>query len=175
MALKRGIVELQDHNPKWKELYAKEAKTLKEVLGDRIIEIEHVGSTSIEGLKAKPIIDMLVVINSLDEIPEIEELLKDYDYSNRGSQGVSDRCFFAKGPEESRSHYVHFTEPKSETYYHLKYFKKYLLEHEEYKQKYCNLKQELAIKYADERSKYTASKNDFIKSVIKLAREEYDD
>ena len=70
-------------------------KLLKEVLGDRIIEIHHIGSTSIEGLKAKPVIDILVVINSLDEITEIEEMLKPYDYENRGQQVVPDRYFFA--------------------------------------------------------------------------------
>ena len=71
MALKRGIVELAEYNSNWKKEYEKEEKLLKEVLGDRIIEIHHIGSTSIEGLKAKPVIDILVVINSLDEITEI--------------------------------------------------------------------------------------------------------
>ena len=174
MALKRGIVELEDYNPLWKEDYLKEEKLLKEVLKDRIIEIEHIGSTSIEGLKAKPVIDILIVIKSLDEISEIEEILKDYDYTNRGQQGVPDRYFFAKGPEDARTHYIHFTEPNSNTYVNQVYFKKYLIEHPEYIEKYCSLKQELASKYADERPKYTAGKNDFIKNVIELAKEEYD-
>ena len=175
MALKRGIVELDDYNSKWKEEYLKEEKLLKKVLKDKILHIEHVGSTSIEGLKAKPVIDILIVIKSLKEIDEIEELLKKYDYSNRGPQGVEDRFFFAKGPEDSRTHYIHFTEPNSNTYYNLVYFKKYLIEHPEYIKKYCDLKQDLATKYADERPKYTAGKNDFIKNVVSLAKEEYDD
>lgn len=50
-----------------------------------------------------------------------------------------------------------------------------MIEHPEYIRKYCDLKQELAIKYADERSKYTAGKNEFITSVINLAKKEYDD
>lgn len=175
MALKRGIVELAEYNSNWKKEYEKEEKLLKEVLGDRIIEIHHIGSTSIEGLKAKPVIDILVVINSLDEITEIEEMLKPYDYENRGQQGVPDRYFFAKSPEDARSHYIHFVEPNSKTYYNQVYFKKYLIEHPEYIKKYCDLKQELAEKYADERPKYTAGKNEFITSVISLAKEEYDD
>lgn len=175
MALKRGIVELSDYNPEWKKEYLKEEKLLKKVLKDYIIHIEHVGSTSIEGLKAKPVIDIIIVIKSLKEIPEIENILKDYDYSNRGPQGVDDRMFFAKGPEDGRTHYIHFTEPKSNTYYDLVYFKRYLLEHPEYIKKYCELKQELASKYAEERSKYTAGKNEFIKDVIAKAKEEYHD
>ena len=175
MALKRGIVELAEYNLNWKKEYEKEEKLLKEVLGDRIIEIHHIGSTSIEGLKAKPVIDIIVVINRLDEINEIEEMLKPYDYENRGQQGVPDRYFFSKGPEDERSHYIHFVEPNSKTYYNQIYFKKYLIEHPEYIKKYCDLKQELAEKYADERPKYTAGKNEFITSVINLAKEEYDD
>lgn len=175
MALKRGIVELNDYNPNWKKEYLKEEKLLKKVLKDYIIHIEHVGSTSIKGLKAKPVIDIIIVIKSLKEIPEIENILKAYDYSNRGPQGVDDRMFFAKGPEDGRTHYIHFTEPKSNTYYDLVYFKRYLLEHPEYIKKYCELKQELASKYAEERSKYTAGKNEFIKDVIAKAKEEYHD
>ena len=175
MALKRGIVKLCDYNLNWKEEYLKEEKLLKEVLKDYILDIQHVGSTSIEGLKAKPIIDILIVIKSLDDIEKIENILKKYDYENRGQQGVSDRFFFAKGKEDARTHYIHFTESKSNTYYDLVYFKKYLIEHPEYIKKYCNLKQELATLYANERPKYTASKNDFIKNVIKLAKEEYHD
>lgn len=175
MTLKRGIVELAEYNSNWKEEYEREEKLLKEVLGERIIAIHHIGSTSIEGLKAKPVIDILVVINSLDEITEIEEILRPYYYENRGQQGVPDRYFFAKGPEDARSHYIHFVEPNSKTYYNQVYFKKYLIEHPEYIKKYCDLKQELAEKYPDERPKYTQGKNEFITSVINLAKEEYDD
>lgn len=175
MALKRGIVELEEYNSNWKKEYEKEEKLLKNVLGSRIIEIHHIGSTSIEGLSAKPIIDILIVINSLEDIKEIEELLKPYGYENRGEQGVPDRRFFAKGSEDARSHYLHFVEPHSKTYYNQVYFKKYLIEHPEYIKKYCDLKQKLAEKYKDERPKYTAGKNEFITMVVNLAKEEYDD
>ncbi|MDO5569012.1 MAG: GrpB family protein [bacterium] len=175
MALQRGIVELENYNKKWKEDYESEKKLLEDVLGDKIIEIHHIGSTSIDGLMAKPVIDILIVIKSLNEINQIEEILKDYDYENRGQQVVSDRFFFAKGPEIARSHYIHFTEPNSNTYYNQVYFKRYLIEHPEYIKKYCDLKQVLAEKYADERPKYTQGKNEFITEVIRLAKEEYND
>lgn len=173
MALQRGIVELDNFSLEWAKDYEKEKKLLKEVLGDRALEIHHVGSTSIKGLNAKPIIDILVAIEDLNMIEEIEELLKEYDYSNRGHQGVEDRYFFAKGPEEARTHYIHFVEPNNNTYYNLVLFKKYLIEHEEYIKKYCDLKQELAEKYPDDRKKYTAGKSEFISEVVRLARDEY--
>ena len=96
MSLKRGIVELVDYDEKWQEEYKKEEKLLKNVLGERIKEIHHIGSTSIPGLKAKPIIDILVVISDFDEIQEIEKELSSYGYENRGHQGVADRYFLQK-------------------------------------------------------------------------------
>lgn len=173
MALQRGIVELEDYNNGWGKEYLEEELLLKSILGDRIIEIHHVGSTAIKGLRAKPIIDILLVISSLDMVSELEELLKDYGYTNRGPHGVGDRYFFAKGPDEARTHYVHVVEPKSDTYYNQLLFRDYLNEHQEYVKKYCDLKQELAIKYADDRKKYTAGKSEFITDVIRLAKEEY--
>ena len=175
MALKRGIVELEEFNEKWFNEYETEREFLEEKLSGILREIHHVGSTSIKGLMAKPVIDILVVIDDLNNIEEVEERLLDYGYSNRGHQGVEDRYFFAKGPEDSRTHYIHFVEKNSNTYYNLVYFKKYLLDHIEYIKEYCDLKQDLALKYPEERSKYTAGKNEFITDIIKKAKEEYDD
>ena len=175
MALKRGIVKLENYNKNWKKEYQKEATFLKEILKDYILEIEHVGSTSVEGLLAKPIIDILIVINSFDDIPKIKNLLKDYGYINHGSHGIIDRYFFTKGPDEARTHYLHFTTPKSNTYYDLKYFKKYLINHPEYIKQYAKLKEDLASKYSNERPKYTSGKHEFISKVISLAKEEYGD
>lgn len=173
MALKRGIVELEEYSEKWNEEYLEEEKLLKEVLGDIIVSIHHVGSTSIKGLKAKPIIDILLIINNFDVINIMEEKLVDYDYTNRGAQGVLDRYLFVKGPEDARTHYVHIALPNSDTYYNQILFRDYLNKYPEYIEKYCNLKEELAVKYASDRKKYTAGKSEFINDVIKLAKKEF--
>lgn len=173
MPLQRGIVKLEDYNEKWHDDYIVEEKLLMDVLGDIILEIHHVGSTAIKGLMAKPIIDILLVVNSLEQIEEIEKRLVNLGYINMGCQGIEDRYFFPKGSDEARTHYLHIVEPKSETYYNQILFRNYLNEHQEYVKKYCDLKQELALKYACDRKKYTAAKSDFIKSVVKLAKEEY--
>ncbi len=147
MALKRGTVKLENYQDNWNTEYEKERNLLLKVLKDYIKEIHHVGSTSIKGLKSKPIIDILIVIDNLNQIPEIEEILNNYDYSNRGTHGIEDRYFFAKGSEEARTHYLHITLNKSDTYYNQLYFKKYLTDHPEYIEKYCHIKEELANKY----------------------------
>lgn len=174
MALKRGIVKLDEYTNDWEKEYLKEEKLLKSLLKDKIIETHHIGSTSIPGLKAKPIIDILIVLKDFDCIDDITNILEHYGYENRGKQGIDDRFFFAKGPDDARTHYIHFTLPNSDTYYNQIYFKKYLIEHPEYIQKYCDLKEKLAKQYANDRPKYTKGKDEFIKSVIAKANQEYD-
>ena len=73
MGLKRGTVKLESYDKKWEESYLKEEKNLKQQLKDIIVEVHHVGSTSIKGLIAKPIIDILVVIKTFDKIVIFEE------------------------------------------------------------------------------------------------------
>ena len=173
MALKRGIVKLIEYDPNWEKEYEIEKTFLKKILSNYIIEIHHVGSTSIPGMMAKPIVDILVVVNSLDLMPEIEEILTKYDYHKGGRDDIADKVFFAKGPDEARSHYLHFTTLYSDTYYSQLYFKRYLINHPDYFKKYFNLKKKLATKYADNRDKYTESKSGFINEVIELAKKEY--
>lgn len=109
----------------------------------------------IPGLKAKPIIDILIVLKNFDYIDDITNILEPYGYENRGKQGIDDRFFFAECPDDAGTHYIHFTLPNSDTYYNQIYFKKYLIEHPEYIQKYCDLKEKLAKQYASNRPKYT--------------------
>jgi len=68
IGLKRGIVELAPYTYEWKEEYNKEEKLLYSVIGKYVLDIQHVGSTSIEGLDAKPIIDIAVAVESLDKV-----------------------------------------------------------------------------------------------------------
>ena len=77
--VKRGTVQLEDHNRAWKESFDKEKELLSKVLKDKILFLEHVGSTSVPGLKAKLIIDICVVQN-LEEVPAFENILKPYGY-----------------------------------------------------------------------------------------------
>lgn len=175
MGVKRGIVELEDYNIEWVKSFEKEKKLLEDVLKDKIVSVEHVGSTSIPNLKSKPIIDICVGVKNLEDAVGFEKILEPYDYHFRGHQGVEDRYFYAKGPEENRTHYIHFEEVDSDSYKNHILFRNYLIKHPEYVKQYQEIKEDLALKYPEERSKYTAGKADFIVSVIKLAKEEQND
>lgn len=172
MGVKREIVELEEYNIEWVKSFEKEKKLLEEVLKDKIISVEHVGSTSIPNLKSKPIIDICVGVKNLEDAVTFEKILEPYDYHFKGHQGVEDRYFYAKGPEENRTHYIHFEEVGSDSYQNHILFRDYLIHHPEYVKQYQALKEDLALKYPEERKKYTTGKSDFIKTVINLAKKE---
>ena len=76
MALKKDTVVLENYNPEWKEMYKEEETRLKDLLGNNIIDVMHVGSTSIEGLSAKPVIDIMVTVNKLSDVENFKDLFK---------------------------------------------------------------------------------------------------
>ncbi|MDD3048580.1 MAG: GrpB family protein [Bacilli bacterium] len=167
MGLNREIVELKTYDSNWRNMFESEKLFLINILKDNIIEIEHVGSTSIPGLKAKPIIDICVVIKDLQDAPKFNTLLSKFDYYFVEEAGEKDRYFYAKGPENNRTYYLHFVEKNSNSYNNLIMFKDYLIKNPKSLLKYQKIKETLAKKYPNERSKYTLGKADFIKSIMK--------
>lgn len=169
IGLKRGTVKLVSHNPRWKELYEKEAKSLKGLLRDSLVDIQHVGSTAILSIPAKPIIDIALAVKSLDDLSVFKEILEKAGYTYRGKQGLEDRGLFVKGTEENRTHYVHVTEKGSKTWNDEVLFRDYLNKHTEAAKQYSDLKQSLAEKHSNDRKVYTASKAEFIENVVNRA------
>src|SRR5574344_467527 len=168
MALKKDTVVLENYNPEWTEMYKEEETRLKDLLGNNIIDVMHVGSTSIEGLSAKPVIDIMVTVNKLSDVENFKNLFKLEDgYDFRDDKGEKGEYLVRKGSEEARTHFIHIIEDKSVRYYNFTEFKTYLLNHLEWIKKYEDLKRELSVKFSDDRKNYTASKNDFIQNILK--------
>ncbi len=92
--------EVQDYDPKWKELYEDEARKIRDLLGDKITSIEHIGSTSIPGLASKPIIDMAITIPSWKDAQDLIEPLSTIGYPSDAAQidetNAGERWFFKK-------------------------------------------------------------------------------
>ena len=72
MGLKVGVVKLEEYNPKWKDMYLEEKENLKGMFGNVALAIEHIGSTSVEGLSAKPIIDIAIGVKSLSDFDKVK-------------------------------------------------------------------------------------------------------
>jgi len=173
IGLSRGIVKLSPYTDQWKNEFNKEKELLNSTVGDYVLAIEHVGSTSIEGLDAKPIIDIAMGVKSLDTVNDFRELLESIGYNYRGDGGIEGRVLFAKGSGEFRTHHLHIEVLNSNIWENHIYFRDYLRLHSDYINEYSKLKNELALKFADDRSAYTKEKDKFISMVLEKAREEF--
>ena len=171
MGLKVGTVTLEEYNSNWSKMFEEEKENLKNIFKDLAIEIEHIGSTSIEGLSAKPIIDIAIAVKNLSDFENIREYFKE-PYSVK-EDSVCDEILIRKrvGSDET-THLIHVMEVEGKRYQDTIKFRNYIRKHKNVLNEYENLKKELAEKYADNRKMYTSSKNDFIQNIIKKAYEE---
>jgi GrpB-like predicted nucleotidyltransferase (UPF0157 family) len=166
IGLEQGAVELRPYNPAWQRLYAEEECRLREAIGQFVADIQHVGSTAIPGIEAKPIIDMLVALKSLGDFDEALEPLEQLGYELKEESGQPGRFFFAKGEPARRTHYLYLVEWNNFECRKLLGFRDYLRGHPDIAKEYAGLKRELARLYPDDRDSYTFGKNGFIRSVL---------
>lgn len=172
MGLRMGEVRLEKSNKEWKESFEIEKENLERIFKGIALKIEHVGSTSIEGISAKPIIDIAVAVKKLNDFEKVrDEFYNIKDYSIK-EDSPSDEILVRKGNPEEITHFIHIMEYNSERYKNQILFRDYLRTHEAERVEYEELKIKLAKKYKNDRKKYTANKNDFIQKVLKRAREE---
>jgi GrpB-like predicted nucleotidyltransferase (UPF0157 family) len=166
-------IEIVDYDPNWPALFEEEAAHLRAVLDQGLIAgLEHYGSTSIPGLAAKPIIDILILVRCLAVAgPKFVEPLQRLGYVFRGRDS-SPEMFFIKGisaAEDRRTHFVHITEPGRGTWKGL-CFRDYLRAHPDEAARYEHLKRELANRYQSDRFNYARGKRDFITRTVLKAR-----
>ena len=171
IGLEQGTVKLVPHNPKWKILYAEEAGILDDILTGYFLDIQHIGSTAIPGIKAKPIIDIAIAVENLDNIKKIIEIMESNKYLYRGEQGIPDRHLFVKSPlPEFRTHHIHLmpiSHPQWETH---QLFRDYLISHPESAIEYIQVKIGLKKQHPTDRVAYTDGKAEFIQRIIEIAQ-----
>ncbi|PTJ68091.1 hypothetical protein BUZ77_07155 [Staphylococcus saprophyticus] len=99
-------IDVQSHQKQWIMQFENEKQKILSILGDEVIEIHHIGSTSVPGLKAKPIIDILPVVQDINKIDHFNEAMANIGYKALGENEITGRRFFKKG-ENPRTHHVH--------------------------------------------------------------------
>jgi GrpB-like predicted nucleotidyltransferase (UPF0157 family) len=170
IGLKRGTVKIEDYDPNWPKEFEVEQQRLLETFGDKILAIEHIGSTSIPGLAAKPIIDMVAAVKSFDDLEEFIDGLQKLGYEYMPERMFNDRKFFPKGPRESRTHHLNLVlQGNFEQWVKPIAFRDYLRNHSQEREEYAKLKTTLANKHANDRATYTRLKDSFFHSVLKKA------
>ncbi len=174
IGLEINTVKLVPHNDAWKEAFLKEKENLQNILGKKVVQIEHVGSTSIPNMPAKPIIDIVVALDSIGSVEYAVKKLVANGYIYKGPiESTNDRYGFVKGIGNKREEHLYLTTLNSEVWYDYVLVRDYIIEHKEAFDAYLNLKTTLAEKYADDRRKYTKSKFDFLEEMHRLSRKEY--
>ncbi len=168
-------VVLVPYDPAWPRRFAEERDTVARALGEHAVAIEHVGSTAVPGLLAKPTIDIMVGIRRLAEAPACIAALEPLGYEYRPDVGaeIPDRRYFDKGLPGSRTHHLHLVEFGGAFWMRHLLFRNFLRAHPDRAAAYSALKTELAAKLTQDRAAYTDAKGPFIDAAVADARREF--
>ncbi|HLM59297.1 MAG TPA: GrpB family protein [Pyrinomonadaceae bacterium] len=167
LGLKNGAVKLFPHQEQWHELFAEEKIRLQNSIGANILAVEHIGSTAICGISAKPVLDIAVAVEQYSDGEKCIKTLENSGYEYRGEYGIAGRHYFVKG--EPRTHHLHMVELKSDFWRSHLLFRDYLRQNPAVAGEYDNLKRNLAEKLAENRNAYLEGKAEFIENVLKEA------
>ena len=164
-------IEVVDYCPEWKEKFWQEAAKIQEILGENCITVYHIGSTSVKGLRAKPIIDLMPVVKELEAVDLHNKEFEALGYECKGEYGILGRRFFMKGGD-LRTHHVHIfaEESRKEIERHLA-VRDYLRTHKKDAEAYAALKTELAEKFTYDNDGYCDGKDSFVKDLERKALE----
>ena len=170
MTTKKSFVHLSPYDPLWELRFNQEKEMITQAIGPSLIGIEHIGSTSVKGLDAKPIIDLLVGVKDLEDVLSLIEPLKKIAYVYVHKPELTDRRFFRKGELYRGTCHLHICEFESSEWNNKLLFRNYLRTFPEVAEEYRDLKKELATLYQFDRPKYTQEKEPFIKEIVRRAK-----
>ncbi|MBS4538861.1 GrpB family protein [Clostridium sp. D2Q-11] len=165
----RKIV-VEPYNPKWKEEFDKAKSFYEKLLKDINVEIEHVGSTSVEGLWAKPILDIDIIVRDEEDSKETIKLLESIGYNHIGNLGVEGREALRYNPDNPNinwmEHHLYVCMNGSENLINHLLLREHLRKNKESVKLYGELKQELADKYPNDIDSYIDGKTKLITTIL---------
>jgi GrpB-like predicted nucleotidyltransferase (UPF0157 family) len=158
------------HDLSWQRAFLDESQHLASALGDNMVNIYHIGSTSIPTIYAKPIIDILIAVKDLAKVDDLIISIEALGYIGMGEFGITGRRFFKKDNSEGiRTHHIHTFETGSPQIDRHLAFRDYLISHPETALEYSELKQQLAQKYPTDIESYMDGKAEFIGEIDEKA------
>lgn len=162
-------IEIHDYNPAWQKLAEAEINTIKEIANLPYVSIEHIGSTAVPHLSSKPIIDIFIVLSSLENAENWVTLLETMGYVFWDENPDKAHLRFFKGMPPygmRRTHHIHIIETSNNTLENRIVFRDLLRRDEKTKNEYEKLKLALADSYSHDREEYTDRKTEFIKNAL---------
>lgn len=164
-------VVIVDYDPAWPEAFQALRQQLAAVLGNLALTIEHVGSTAVPGLAAKPIIDLDVVVRSIADVPAAIERLAPLGYVHQGDLGIPGREAF-RTPPNALPHHLYIVPAGNLAYRRHILFRDYLRRHPDEANAYAEFKRAAAERFRGDRSAYTTAKDGIVESMLRRAEEE---
>jgi GrpB-like predicted nucleotidyltransferase (UPF0157 family) len=169
LGLRTGTLKLAPHDPAWAKAFLEEKARIEDALGDSIIAIEHIGSTAIPGMRAKPIIDMAIALENYEDGFDCVKPLEALGYEYRGEAGVPGRHYLRTAEENVKFHIHMFPESSREWADHI-LFRDYLRANPGEAARYDELKSALLKEFPEDRPRYTEGKAAFCGEIIEKAR-----
>lgn len=167
IAVLKMKIYLEEYNPYWKTLFDTEKQLLISTLIDLNIVVEHIGSTSVKGLRAKPVIDIMIGLEDFNladkQIEKIEKL--GYKYISIYEDTMPFRRFFTKSENGIRTHHIHMVEIGTDFWTRLLLFRDHIRKDKDDRNRYSELKTELAKQEWQNGNDYANAKTAFIKSI----------
>ncbi|HWI48421.1 MAG TPA: GrpB family protein [Rummeliibacillus sp.] len=164
LGLPRGEVFLVPWTNEWVKEFLVEKRQIENIIGEHIISIHHIGSTSVPHLSAKPIIDMAIEIKTFEDGLACISVLETLGYKYRGTAVLPERHYFNKG--EPRTHQIHMYKSGNKYLLEQLQFRDYLRYNETARIEYEKLKQELSHKNKKDKHRYAEDKTNFVMSIL---------
>ena len=167
-------VEVCTYNENWAQMFLEEAEKLNHIFKKELVAIHHIGSTSVPGLKAKPIIDIMPVVKDINNVDKYNLEMQDIGYEPRGENGLAGRRYFQKGGD-NRTHHVHIYQIGSYDIKRHLAFRDYLKAHPDEMKNYGDIKEKLAKQFPFDIESYINGKDELAKAIESEALVWYDD
>jgi GrpB-like predicted nucleotidyltransferase (UPF0157 family) len=167
IGLRRHTLRLVDHDPSWAQLAAEACRCIRDAAGDRILDVQHVGSTAVPDLPAKPILDLAAAVTTLAIMPQLVERLTAIGYIYRGDEAdAGGHLFVWESEPDVRAIHLHVVASDDVQWRNYIRFRDVLRQNSHLRASYAGLKQKLWARFPDDRESYTQSKHDFIRGVL---------
>ncbi|WP_026675225.1 GrpB family protein [Alkalihalobacterium bogoriense] len=162
-------LEIVQYDIGWPDKYKVESEKLKEIFGEELVNINHIGSTSIPEMVAKPIIDMLIEVQDINKIDYFNHRMIEHGYLPRGENGIKGRRYFIKESKVKRTFHIHIYQAGAKELSEHLAFRDFLIENKVEREKYKALKQSLLQEYGEDVKGYQERKAPLVKVLTEKA------
>lgn len=168
-------VIIEEYDEKWPIAFNIIKSIISDTLNDLALQIEHVGSTAVPNLAAKPIIDIDIVIESMEHLPGVIKKLDELGYVHEGDLGMKNREAFARkdvyvpyssGGDVKHEHHLYVCNRESDELQRHIMFRDILRKHRVLVSEYTNLKKQLSDEFSNDRKAYTEGKTEFVTRIL---------